>query len=362
MTQAIGIGFLFDVAQGSANLIRVASQVVVIDCGMSGEEVLQYLEGKSVDTVHALLLSHNDADHAHGLIRLLTGYSGRIERLWYQMDLASLAIKDAAGRARRRLLEAINEAEGDGRIGRSCYLHTTDEHAGLVIWEAPPVRLELLYPLVREHRKALLAGNPNQACGVLKLTCGEGTVVFPGDATLEVWRALGDRLGAIECDILAVPHHGGLLHGNAVTDLRGRLSDLINLYQHTLRSRFAVISVGTNNGYGHPCTEHVHALRSSGAQIMCTQLTRRCWSELDAMNPGLLPILVGAPQRSARVLEDIGCAGTVILDLRETGRLKPRRANEHKKAVEDLCHSSGGGPIRPMCRESANELLPKLIG
>ena len=267
MSRLVGTSFLFDVGQGSAALVRVRDQVVVVDCGYSGEEILDYLQDRSLSMIHCLVLSHNDADHARGLIQLLNAYSGRIEHLWYQVDFPSLSLKDKAGAARRRLFKAISDAEDDGRIGQSHYLHTTEEYAGLQLWISPPARLELLYPLPREHRAALLAGDPNQACGVLRFVCGDGTVLFAGDAPLDVWVAVEQRDGSVQCDVLTVPHHGGQIHRNAeATPLCDRICELIRLYREVVRTTFAIVSVGTTNSYAHPLPEHIYALRASGRE------------------------------------------------------------------------------------------------
>jgi competence protein ComEC len=361
MSAPIGICYHFDVGQGSANLIRIGEHLVVIDCGFTGEEILEYLHDRNIEKVDVVVLSHNDADHAKGLIYLLNEYEGRIEHLWYQNDLLSLG-PDPSGLARKRLLSTIAETEQAKKIGAVHYLYQTQEYISLMIWKVGEAQLELLYPLPKDNLKALLRHDPNLSCGVLRFTCGIGSIIFAADAPMEAWRLIEERFGKLNCDILTVPHHGGHVHQNAnAVALSQRTLDLNALYSSIICSKFAVVSVGTSNHYQHPNEEHIAALRRSGAQILCTQLTMQCCSVRAFVENGVLPALKQIPQRSNRVDSDIGCAGTVVINLFNDAKLEPRRATEHALAVTDLCDKTGKSSHRPMCRESPPEgLLPVL--
>jgi hypothetical protein len=114
------------------------------------------------------------------------------------------------------------------------------------------VRLEILHPSFEANLGAQEAGEPNATSGVLRLRCGSRSIVFAGDATVEAWRDIHKlmRDQPIVCDILAVPHHGGVIWPGRGEERVRR--ELAWLYGEAVRCRYAVISVGTGNGEGHP--------------------------------------------------------------------------------------------------------------
>jgi competence protein ComEC len=350
---AIGVAYFLDVGQGNAALLKINNRVVVIDCGETGLEVQALLQRWSVNLIDKVILTHNDADHAKGLHRLLNSYSGKIDEVWLLID-ASLT-KGSSGQARKNLFTAIHGAEKGGRIQHVAFL-AAGRNNSLVLLDEPPFQLRLLYPQAGATLGALLSGNANNACAVLELTCnGTRRILFGGDAPLPVWQQLAcchGLNGSLDCDILLVPHHGGHIHPNAsALSKQDLLNDLTAFYRTTVRCRYAVISVGTTRNHGHPFREHVEAIRRSGASILCTQITKQCHPSVNTLPPSLLKAEAGTPQHSSRGGSARGCAGTVRIDLVVGQTFTPARTKLHATEVDKLhlamCRRAFSLPVLP---------------
>jgi hypothetical protein len=193
------------------------------------------------------------------------------------------------------------------------------------------------------------------------------------------WRRLHERLNGqpIACDILAVPHHGGVISpGHAARSLRGGMAadggstvqeDLDWLSKRAIHADYAVISVGTNNAYGHPRAEVVDAVRGgipksrNQVLVLCTQITKRCCNAvmLGRIRPGVLHPLFPAlcDAGSGRGRKDdrggIACAGTVVAEIGEN-HVNITRLNDHQHGVDALKKLDGATPL---CRESSTHNL-----
>jgi len=143
----------------------------------------------------------------------------------------------------------------------------------------------------------------------------------------------------IRCDVLAVPHHGGMISPSRCTEPR-----LTEFYSSTLSIGFAVVSVASENRDRHPFPEHIGALASQTSHVMCTQITNQCHDNTSSLGESVLAADCETPQASERAGEanGVGCAGSVVVPL-DGGRIEPRRWKEHQTAVTTL-----GG--KPLCR------------
>ena len=102
--------------------------------------------------------------------------------------------------------------------------------------------LRVLWP----HDAGTPSEDPNLNAIVLVASYGETDVFLPADAESDVTASLPLQ----EVEILKVAHHG--------SEDAGLASEL-----RDLQPRIAVISCGSNNGYGHPRPETVAALEGS---------------------------------------------------------------------------------------------------
>ncbi len=149
----------------------------------------------------------------------------------------------------------------------------------------------------------------------------------------------------LKCNVLAVPHHGGLIGASS--------SDLDWLYQEAIKAEIAVLSVGTVRKPVHPREEVIARLLTMGAKVLCTQMTSKCHVDPFRLYPGPLNPL----EPFGRTVDDfnreagrcVACAGTVVATLTEAGT-EIQRLRQHQAAIDLLATRADGNP---MCRPTS---------
>lgn len=291
----VGECYFLDVGQGSSNVILLGNRRgIVIDCGSQARVPLKLLK-RYVDRIVALVVSHNDRDHHGGAAGIVAAYPRNIDRVYFLKDRPVADIG----------LYAVVKKALDRGLMVNPPIRLERQEGPRILFEDPAIdlSLELLFPTFLDNLEAQDTGSHNATSGVLALLCGNRKIVFPGDSTLGNWRLIQRRLGSpVSCNILNVPHHGG----NDVTARQKHeapqqhenrvIGELDWLYSQAVHCDNAVISVGTSNPHKHPNPLTVAALRRSGANVLCTQITRQCHDDLESLRPGV--IQPTAPSRS----------------------------------------------------------------
>jgi competence protein ComEC len=322
-------------------------QASLIDLGADGPRLVAWLKEAGVRRIPLIALTHNDDDHILGLEWVVRAYGMRIGQLLFVVDRPPARIPfwlEAEAWKNKGIIE------GTGQLDTPAVARPG---MGRVLVEPPEVgyRLHCIYPDVFQlysavHRApkagAKTGHGPNATSAVLALAMAGNPkrirILFGGDLDFRGWRCLVEAGYRLDADVLVVPHHGGPGAAHAAFSYG-------DLARH-VKPRYALFSVGTRQGYGHPRPEMVAALRTEGAAVLCTQLTRRCHDDPDAVsNRSVVPLSLLYP---AIDLSPSGtaCAGTVIVVIRASGRLSMLRLGEHQTAVDTL-HADGH---HPLCR------------
>jgi competence protein ComEC len=216
---------VLDVGQGDAILLQPpGAEAVLVDTGPPRDGVEDRLHELGIDQLGAIVISHDQSDHAGDLGELLR--SVQVGRLVYGQDDVRLR-----GAALAAGAEPFQLTEGSGLDFGA--LHLT------ALW--PP-----------RERLSATGEDPNQLCLVLLARWRHFSILLTGDAEAE---AVPMDPGPV--DVIKVSHHG--------SDDAG-LADLLD------RSvpRLAVISVGEDNPYGHPTQETLTELRAHRVTTMRT--------------------------------------------------------------------------------------------
>jgi hypothetical protein len=331
---------------------------VVVDCGDRSRTTLRLLQDHKISRIDHIFISHNDRDHAGGILDLVNAFRNRVGQVWLLQDRPGPDIgyfpelrrfKDAG------FIKGIRWLQRDE--GEVCLLHGEGPigHDDGAAWS-----IHLLYPLsVSDVLDPQIMGDPNAGCAVLMLECGEGEgrgrILFPGDARIETLRRAQRSFSSpnqpsrpIRCDVLVAPHHGGAVRRGS----RMGREQYETLFREVLNCTFAVVSVATDNRDGHPHEEHILALSSASESVLCTQITHQCCGDPRAHHPGILGPFRGVPQASDAADGSLGiaCAGTVVVDIGPFP-LEPRRWMDHRRAVDRLHQAaSTSNPPVPLCR------------
>ena len=230
---------VLDVGQGDSILLQPPDGApVLVDTGPSGDGVEDRLRQLGVERLAAIVISHDQSDHAGDLGELLQAV--RVERLVY-------------GRADPRLRAA---AVGAG----------VEPYRLAVGGEIDSGELQLAALWPPRELVGETGGDRNLLSLVLAVRWRHFSMLLTGDAEAE---AAPMDPGPV--DVLKVSHHG---------------SDDAGLEELLERSvpKLAVISVGAGNPYGHPTSSTLSELRDHGVTIMRTD--RQGEIEIEASGSG----------------------------------------------------------------------------
>jgi competence protein ComEC len=215
---------ILDVGQGDAILLAPRdAPAVLVDGGPPGDGLDRLLGEAGINKLGAALITHDQSDHAGGIMGILNQVP--IERLLY-------------GRLRRGTLDTAKAAGVDPqRIARGREVRSGE------------LRLEILWPPAE-----LLSGDvhdvdPNQLAVVALARWRGFSMLLTADAEAETVPVAPGPV-----DVLKVAHHG--------SDDAG----LGTLLEQT-RPRLAVVSVGSDNPYGHPTAGTLATLERHGVAI-----------------------------------------------------------------------------------------------
>lgn len=222
--------YFFDVGQGDAALVRSPEgKTLLIDAGPDEWTVAEHLKQLHIDTLDLVVASHNHADHIRGLPLILSTIPVR-----FYMDNGV----PATTRIYQRVLEVVQERQ-------------------IRYLEATPRSVQLGTATVQVLPRPPNVQSQNNSSVGLLLTFHGVTILFTGDAEYlerDYWR---NNAHLPHITILKVAHHGSI-NG---TD---------KPFLEALRPRFAVISDGAQNRYGHPSPETLRALAEAGVQVYRT--------------------------------------------------------------------------------------------
>ena len=222
---------VLDVGQGDSILLEPATgDPVLIDTGPPAADVAAQLEGRGVDRLAALVITHPEADHDGGAAEVLA-----------RIPVARLVF----ARARPATIAAARATGADlVRVAAGSRL------------EFGTLDLDVLWP-PRERLASPAAGRdePNLLALVLIARWHRFDALLTADAEAE---AAPVDPGDVE--LLKVAHHGSVDAG---------LPALLDRAEPEL----AVISVGAGNPYGHPAPETLTALADAHVPVLRTDLT-----------------------------------------------------------------------------------------
>ncbi len=221
-----------DVGQADCALLCSHGEYMLIDGGNveDGSLVVSFLENQGVEELKAVVCSHAHEDHAGGLASVMAVFP--VEKVYAPTTTyASKCYDDFMYYVNQQDLTVTIPASGDGFT-----LGTAE------ITVLGPVKS---YP------------DTNNTSIVLRADCGNVGFLFTGDMELEAETDLLDSGANLSAQVLKVGHHGS----STSTGYR---------FLYEVDPTYAVISVGTDNTYGHPHEEVMSRLRDQGPVIFRT--------------------------------------------------------------------------------------------
>ncbi len=207
---------VLDVGQGLATVVRTARHSLVYDTGPrwnpgadSGSRiVVPFLRGEGIRELDALIVTHDDDDHAGGARAIIAARQPK----WLLTSLD--ADRDAIDGAR----EVMRCEAGDA-------------------WRWDGVLFEILHPVPVGY----VEGAKTNSLGcVLKISSPGGSILLTADIEKPSERELLERAGDdLKADVMLVPHHGSR---TSSTDE----------FLDAVAPRTALVAVGYRNRFRHP--------------------------------------------------------------------------------------------------------------
>lgn len=234
-----------DVGQGDGIVVETPEKYCfLIDGGSSDKksvgqyQILPYLKYKGISRLDCMFVSHTDEDHISGVRQILE---------YMVKGLTSL-------RADRLVLPAWEE-------GPEAYTQLKElaKKAGVMVLEGKNGdRLEFGQTVfsVLSPDSGASGENINEDGLVFLMEYGNFQGVFTGDIGMDTEEKLLDRI--TDVDFLKVAHHGSRYSTGEI-------------FLDILRPEVSVISVSSENTYGHPSPDTLKRLGESKTRVFCTK-------------------------------------------------------------------------------------------
>jgi competence protein ComEC len=210
----------FDVGQGMALLVETEKHRLLYDTGPfyspasngGNRVILPYLKARGIHALDAVIVSHNDNDHAGGALSIFD----EIKVGWVASSLAPASPIVQAAPNHRRCLAGQD-------------------------WAWDQVRFEMLHPTPDEYESGKAKSN---ALGcTLKVTLGAQAILLPADIGVQQEaRLLASDPEWLRATVLLAPHHGS---GTSSSEA----------FLRAVQPELALFQVGYRNRYRHPKPE-----------------------------------------------------------------------------------------------------------
>ena len=230
-----------DVGQGDSALIECDDQYMLIDGGgnNAGGIVQEVLEEKKIRHLNILAISHLHQDHIGGLPKALENIA--------TIDLAISNDISEDNNSFRELEHVIG-------VGKIQIPHNGDKY------KLGSAKIEVLDVAAKDDNDSL----------VLLVTYGKTRFLFTGDIGEDPQRRIQLKYENPEdkpfkIDLIKIPHHGAGFSNSPY-----KRAGVLNEFIRVLDPDYAVISVGKNNGYGHPSKETLHLLEQADVKVYRT--------------------------------------------------------------------------------------------
>ena len=221
-----------DVGQGLAVLLEYDGRYAMYDFGPDSVGVVDSLLARGIDTLEWVVLSHNHRDHIGGFLEL-AGRGVFVRRLYVGPDTAGAFFRDSVLRVARALETPVDTLLRGGNVSFGGGVN------GSADGECP--RFEVLWPA------SYLRVGENRASVVLLGKFGASKLLLTGDLDSVGERHLLEMNPTLSAELLQVAHHGSA--GSNTLSFLSQVSP-----------KYAFVSVGQGNRYGHPAPSVVRKL------------------------------------------------------------------------------------------------------
>lgn len=222
-----------NVGQGDSELIQNNGENMLIDTGTneSTNSLVSYLKSQNVSKITYLILTHPHEDHIGGADVVIKQFN--VQKVYMPKATTNTkTFKDVILAMKDKGLKATVPTVGEEfKIGTAA--------------------CKILSP-INVNKEDL-----NTYSIVIKLTYGSTKFMFTGDAQSSNEIDMINKNFDLNADVLKVGHHGSK-------------TSTVQAFLDKVNPKYAVISCGKNNDYGHPHTETMKELQAKNIKVYRT--------------------------------------------------------------------------------------------
>lgn len=228
---------VMDVGQGDSILVIADGEAMLIDAAesSSAEAICTYLQKLGITKLKYAVSTHGHADHIGGFPQVLAQCPA--ERVMEPVYADSLV---PTTKTYENFLDAAD----------ACGASLNAMQAG-DSFQLGGAKVEVLGPVSED------ASDLNNASLVLRLTYEDVSCLFTGDMEIPEETDILESGADVSADFLKVGHHGSDTSSGEA-------------FIAAVRPKYAAVSCGVDNEYGHPCEEPMDRLKRYGTEVYVT--------------------------------------------------------------------------------------------
>ena len=230
--------YYLDVGQSDCTVVICDNEVLMIDTGTSNQlnTIKTNLFMLEIDTIDYMLITHPHEDHMGSASDIIEDYNVS------NILMPSLSIeKYVPSSTYDNLLNVISE----NNVNPETVFYGDSFMLGSAV-------VEIFAPMKQDD-------NLNNLSVVAKITYGDTSFLFTGDAEEEIEKQILREKADISADVLKAGHHGS---NTSSTD------EFIS----TVNPRYVIFSSGSDNDFGHPTLNNIEKFENMGAKQYVTSI------------------------------------------------------------------------------------------
>ena len=233
------VSHYIDVGQGDCEFIEFPDgETMLIDAGptSSGSEVVRYIRNLGYSRIDYIVATHPHEDHIK-----------KIKKVVESFDFGSIYMPKAETNTLtyENLLTAIQK--------KNKKIKTAKAKTRIVTSSDSYLKVETLAPNSSSYTDL------NDYSVVIKVTYGKVRMLYMGDAGKDSENEMLNKNYNVSADVVKVGHHGS---SSASTQK----------FINSVGAQYAIMSVGSDNDYGHPNSQTIDRWERSGAQVIRTDI------------------------------------------------------------------------------------------
>ena len=227
----------FDVGEADSALVACDGHYMLIDGGNPGTSsfLFSYLQKHGIDYLDYIVCSHPHADHVGGLAGALN---------YAAVGVAYCLVTEYDSRAFNSFVKYLSAQ--DKTITIPSVGQTVSLGSAKVTFVGPV-------------DMTLAEQNENNASLIVRIEYGQTSFLFTGDAEIEEELSVVHSEQIIQSTLLKVGHHGSYTSSSEE-------------FLKAVSPKYAIISVGKDNGYGHPHEEAMNRIQQYCDTVLRTDV------------------------------------------------------------------------------------------